>query len=386
MFLVSNDNNLNIPNFLQALGFVPPAGMSIDSIFVKEDSTTPEVQSTLDDLGFEPRQINPQYRTVEYQKKDPTKSYSFSDNYITPEAAAAELVEFPRHVQANGSIPTNKTAPVMTVIKSPVKAVEIVENLKDKTYLVRIKEDGEILPKDSIIKINDDAAALDSGSIAKAAMCANLFANDLKQMHLHAAGVEFDRIHLITQELYDELLAEIDELSEIAVSEGEKVPNFTDVKSYIDTENEWKPVTDESITWPDFVSQLDEKGRKYIDTLKDISSENSQTAIDDYIHFWSKEINFKNSARLEEPMEADYLDIMSDAAEEEKTELEDRENQLSDDTVDMYVYNDAYANNKSWDGFESLKTDMITSTIDDSSNIEEKIDDGTEDDENEQEE
>lgn len=383
MFLVSNDNNLNIPNFLQALGFVPPAGMSIDSIFVKEDDSTPEVQSTLDNLGFEPRQINSQYRTVEYQKKDPTKSYSFSDNYVTPEAVAAELAEFPRHVQANGSIPTNETAPVMTVIKSPVKAVEIVENLKDKTYLVRIKEDGEILPKDSIIKINDDAAALDSGSIAKAAMYANLFANDLKQMHLHAAGAEFDRIHLITQELYNELLAEIDELSEIAVSEGEKIPNFTDVKSYIDTESEWKPVTDESITWPEFVSQLDEKGRKYIDALKDISSENSQTAVDDYIHFWSKEVNFKNSARLEEPMEADYLDIMSDAAEEEEADLEDRENQLSDDTIDMYVYNDAYANNKSWDGFEPLKTDMITSTIDDS--IEENTND-SEDDENEQEE
>lgn len=365
MFLVSNDNNLTIPNFLQALGFVPPAGMTVDALFVDEDSSnTPEVQKTINDLGFEPKQINPQYRTVEYQKKDPTKAFSFSDNYVAPEQVASELAEFPKHVQANGSIPVSETPPTMEVIKSPVKAVTIVEDYKNKSYLLRIEEDNMPLPKGTIIRMkeNEDVAEIETevGSIAKAAMYAHLFANDLKHMHIHATGTEFDRIHLITQELYEELTTEIDELSEIAVAEGEKVPNMSDTKSYVDSESEWQPVTEECIDWPTFTDKLCEKGKNYLDALKDISSENSQTVIDDYIHFWSKEIDFKNAARLLEPMESDYLDIMSDYNDEKEAEYAEREKELSDDTVDMYTYNDAYANNKSWDGFESLKTDMVT--------------------------
>lgn len=363
MFLVSNDSNLTIPNFLQALGFVPPAGMTVDAIFVDEDSSdAPEVQKTINDLGFEPKQINPQYRTVEYQKKDPTKAFSFSDNYVAPEQIASGLAEFPRHVQANGSIPVSETPPTMEVIKSPVKAVTIVEDQKNKSYLLRIEEDSLPLPKGSIIRMKEEEEKdnVETGSIAKAAMYAHLLANDLKHIHIHAVGTEFDRIHLITQELYDELLTEADELSEIAVSENEKIPNMSDVKSYVDCESEWKPMSEEEVDWPTFTDALNYKGRIYLDALKDISSENSQTVIDDYIHFWSKEIDFKNQARLLDPMESDYLDIMSDYANDKEAEYAEREKELSDDTIDMYTYNDAYANNKSWEGFESLKTDMVT--------------------------
>lgn len=379
MFLVSNSDNLTIPNFLQALGFVPPAGMSVDEIIIQQD-TQPQAQKTLENSGFEVKEINPNYKTVRYQRKDPKKSYSFSDNYVVPEVAAAELAEFPKHIQANGQIPDGQPTPQLTMVKSPVKGVTIIEGKKG--FLLRIDEEGGVLPKGSFLKlteneedvstsnINDDAlnetsGDKDIGKIAKAAMFANLFANDLKFMHWHASGTEFDKIHAITEELYDEAFDEADDLAEIAIAAGEKIANVSDIKSFVETgeSGEWEVVSEETITWPVFVDYLKDRGEKYIDALKDIEDEDS--VISDYIHFWNKEINYKNAARaiLDQPMEADYVDAAAEAADYLGPRDGDEINgdDLSDEVVDMFTYADAKANNSTWNGFETMSSDMIVS-------------------------
>lgn len=59
-------------------------------------------------------------------------------------------------------------------------------------------------------------------------------------------------------------------------------------------------------------------------------------------------------------MECDYVNAASEAAsylgpaEDNETDVE-----LSDDVVDMYTYADAKANNSSWNGFETMSSDMI---------------------------
>lgn len=384
MFLVSNSDNLTIPNFLQALGFVPPAGMSVDEIIIQQD-TQPQAQKTLENSGFEVKEINPNYKTVRYQRKDPKLSHSFSDNYVVPEVAAAELAEFPKHIQANGQIPDGQPTPQLTVIKSPVKGVTILEGKKG--FLLRIDEEGGVLPKGSFLKlteneedlstsdINDDTSTEDDttteveekdiGNIAKAAMFANLFANDLKFMHWHASGTEFDKIHAITEELYDEAFDEADDLAEIAIAAGEKIANVSDIKSFVETgeSGEWEVVSEETITWPVFVDYLKDRGEKYIDALKDIEDEDS--VISDYIHFWNKEINYKNAARaiLDQPMEADYIDAAAEAADylgPRDGDVNNRDD-LSDEVVDMFTYADAKANNSTWNGFETMSSDMIVS-------------------------
>lgn len=373
MFLVDNSDKLKIPNFLQALGFIPPKGMSVDEIFIISDSS-PDAAQTLNDYGYEAKQINPNYKTVKYQRKDPKLAYSFSDNYVVPEVEAAQLAEFPKHIQASNKIPDNQVTPQLTVIKSPVKAVTIVEDNSNKCYMLKIEEDGMILPKGSVLRLKEDLEddsikeeqpTSDSlGAISKAAMYANLFANDLKHMHLHATGQDFDKIHSISEELYNEALAEADELSEIAIAAGEKVANTSEAKSYVETgdSGEWKVVTDEAITWPIFTDLLKKAGETYIDALSSIVDEDA--VIDDYIHFWKKEIMYKNEARLclDEPLEADYIDAMSDVSDFlSNSNKEDGGDELSDEVVDMYVYNDTKANNKSWDGFETMSSDMIVS-------------------------
>lgn len=379
MFLVSNSDNLTIPNFLQALGFVPPAGMSVEEIIIQQDNQS-QAQKTLENSGFEVKEINPNYKTVRYQRKDPKKSHSFSDNYVVPEVAAAELAEFPKHIQANGQIPEGQPTPQLTMVKSPVKGVTIIEGKKG--FLLRIDEEGGVLPKGSFLKlteneedvstsnINDDAlnetsGDKDIGKIAKAAMFANLFANDLKFMHWHASGTEFDKIHAITEELYDEAFDEADDLAEIAIAAGEKIANVSDIKSFVETgeSGEWEVVSEETITWPVFVDYLKDRGEKYIDALKDIEDEDS--VISDYIHFWNKEINYKNAARaiLDQPMEADYIDAAAEAADYLGPRDGDVNNgdDLSDEVVDMFTYADAKANNSTWNGFETMSSDMIVS-------------------------
>lgn len=371
MFLVSNSDNLTIPNFLQALGFMPPAGMTVDEIIIQQDSQ-PQAQNTLENYGFEVKEINPNYKTVSYQRKDPKLSHSFSDNYIVPEVAASELAEFPKHIQANGQIPSGQPTPQLTVIKSPVKGITILEG--QQGYLLRIDEDGQVLPKNSVLRLieseeNEEDEGTETeyenvGLIAKAAMFAHLFANDLKHMHWHASGTEFDKIHSITEELYEEALAEADEIAEIAIASGEKMGNISDVKSFIETgeSGEWEVVSEDAITWPAFVDYLKDRGEKFIDALNDIKNEDS--VIEDYIHFWNKEINYKNAARafLDQPMEADYIDAAAEAADYlGPRDGDDNDESLSDDVVDMYVYADAKANNSSWNGFETMSSDMIVS-------------------------
>ena len=378
MFLVSNSDNLTIPNFLQALGFMPPAGMSVEEIIIQQDNQS-QAQKTLENSGFEVKEINPNYKTVRYQRKDPKKSHSFSDNYVVPEVAAAELAEFPKHIQANGQIPEGQPTPQLTMVKSPVKGVTIIEGKKG--FLLRIDEEGGVLPKGSFLKLteneedvstsnindalNETSGDKDIGKIAKAAMFANLFANDLKFMHWHASGTEFDKIHAITEELYDEAFDEADDLAEIAIAAGEKIANVSDIKSFVETgeSGEWEVVSEETITWPVFVDYLKDRGEKYIDALKDIEDEDS--VISDYIHFWNKEINYKNAARaiLDQPMEADYIDAAAEAADYLGPRDGDVNNgdDLSDEVVDMFTYADAKANNSTWNGFETMSSDMIVS-------------------------
>lgn len=387
MFLISNDENLTIPNFLQALGFIPPAGMSIDEIFV-DDENAPQVNQTLENSGFEATAVNPNYKTVKYQRKDPTLSHSFSDNYVAPETEAAQLAEFPKHIQQITQ--QNGPTPQYQIIKSPVKAVTIVEDTKNRCYMLRIEEDT-VLPKGTILKLRENESELSDvdyaadseentnvGEYSKAALFAALLANDLKTMHLHAVGDDFDKIHEISQVLYNEAQAEFDELAELAISKGETVPNVSLVAQHVDIESEWPPLVGETFNWPQFVSNLQKIGTTFIEALENISDE---AGIDDMIKFWNNEINYKNAARGfghdNDVAEADYLDNLTDPELQFNTN-ENNPDDLSDEVVDMYVYNDEKANNNTWNGYESMTTPMIVTggqevTEDDLDNIDTSI-------------
>lgn len=385
MFLVSNDK-LNIPNFLQALGFIPPPGFDVNEVFVSEENV-PYVDDTLKNFNFEAKAVNPQYKTVKYVKKDPKLSHSFSDNYIAPEVLATELVEFPKHVQKLSK--ENAPGDQYQIIKSPIKAITIAEDTKNNCYFLKITEDNKLLPKGTVLKMNENEEQIpeinyasesinDSntnvGDISKAALYAYLLANDIRTMHLHAVGDDFDKIHEISQVLYEEAESEFDDLAELAISNGETIPNPILAAQYVDTETEWPPLVGETFNWPQFINNLQNIGTKYIEILKSID----HPVVDDFIVFWDKEISYKNAARgfghEDEVYEADYLSNLEDPELNFNANDEDVYD-ISDKVLDMYIDRDEKANNYSWNNLEPMSTSMLISGGEEVDNVDNEEDD-----------
>lgn len=123
-----------------------------------------------------------------------------------------------------------------------------------------------------------------------------LFLNDLKHIHLHAVGPNFDAIHKITQDLYDTLESQLDDIAEFSMTRGNRIQNLSDVKSFIDCESEYTPLTTEMFDWKAFCESLLCQGQKFMDALED--SDLPGYVKDDYLNFWNKELYFKNALRL----------------------------------------------------------------------------------------
>lgn len=162
---------------------------------------------------------------------------------------------------------------------------------------------------------------------------ANSFANDLKLVHWHATGEKFDTIHSVANELYEEVLEELDDFAEMAISEGLVVESLNAPCE------DWEAATDTSYDWDKFVSFLATSGQKYLDGLNALETENKghQSKIDEYINFWSKEISYKNSNRaIEEPKVENTTVEVVDSEEESN---------MNDDAfigMDSTSYADAY--------------------------------------------
>ena len=89
-------------------------------------------------------------------------------------------------------------------------------------------------------------------------------ANNIKHIHLHATGSDFDFIHNTAQEYYEELSDEIDDFSEIAISKGEKVDNLNNLRSNLEDDFWAEPLTDEMYDMEAFVAYMQEAGTKWI--------------------------------------------------------------------------------------------------------------------------
>ena len=192
---------------------------------------------------------------------------------------------------------------------------------------------------------------------------ANLFKNDLQFMHWHAAGDDFDTVHAITNELYEEMATEVDDIVEMAIAAGEDVGNMNSTAEHIDGDSQYEPLSDKAYCMDTFTAALAEKGKDYIDALTEVETDNSgyQSKIDEFINFWNKEVLYKNGARTaccDGKCEADYRDLMDPEndmyAGANDEDDEDNKKSLDDGVTDMYSYNDAYANNY-------MSTDMVYS-------------------------
>lgn len=121
--------------------------------------------------------------------------------------------------------------------------------------------------------------------------------NDFHYIHLHAAGPDFDKIHSIAGDLYEELQQEEDELAELAISNCCPIDNFNNIISAYTQENK-ELLQKEAFSFEDLVEYIDTNGREYLDALKSVECDDeTQDYIDEIKLFWKKQVDYFNAAR-----------------------------------------------------------------------------------------
>lgn len=155
------------------------------------------------------------------------------------------------------------------------------------------------------------------------ASLATLFANDMKHVHLHSVGPNFDIIHELTQTYYDQLQEEADWFYEMSVAAGEGPKNPTMALSCVGEEL-WKPEASESYEIERFNYLLIEKGTLYYNFLSQFNPDEYDAPLGNFIDelrsFWYREIYYKANSRgisddypQEDALPDDFLNEPSDA-------------------------------------------------------------------------
>lgn len=90
------------------------------------------------------------------------------------------------------------------------------------------------------------------------------FGNDIRILHLYAAGKNFMEYHKKLNELYDEVFEAYDEIAELAISKGEKVPNPSSHSAF----SSYKPLDSTDYSSEQISQEVLNRGNKVLDTLK----------------------------------------------------------------------------------------------------------------------
>lgn len=90
------------------------------------------------------------------------------------------------------------------------------------------------------------------------------FGNDIRILHLYAAGKNFMEYHKKLNELYAEVFKAYDEIAELAISKGEKVPNPSSHSTF----SSYKPLDPADYSSEQISQEVLNRGNKVLDALK----------------------------------------------------------------------------------------------------------------------
>lgn len=121
-----------------------------------------------------------------------------------------------------------------------------------------------------------------------------LFANDMKHIHLHSVGKNFDRIHKLTEEYYNQVSDESDYLCELAIENGQSMVNPTQAGTKVP---EWIPESGSEYGYADAVAAINTKLSMYLRELEVVRDssvyEDIKSKLDDMMRYWNKELRYK---------------------------------------------------------------------------------------------
>lgn len=138
------------------------------------------------------------------------------------------------------------------------------------------------------------------GNYSKAYYASVVFSNDMKHVHTHAVGKQFDRIHKICEEYYSKVSEQSDTLVELAIEKGELVQNASNAASLL----KYRATNQPSYDYMSAMEIVKACIEYYIDTLEFLRGTTDdmsvQSLLDDWLRYWKKEHDYKIKARLEE--------------------------------------------------------------------------------------
>lgn len=135
-----------------------------------------------------------------------------------------------------------------------------------------------------------------------ACACASvLFTNNMKHVHLHASGEDFDKIHDLCQQYYDKGADESDYLEELSLENNSPVPNPSVMGQYTAFPIE----TSTAYDYEDCLFSVTNSVAVYVEYLtslreSDMVTTDIQSKLDDIIRDWKKEMNYKLKNRMAE--------------------------------------------------------------------------------------
>lgn len=130
---------------------------------------------------------------------------------------------------------------------------------------------------------------------SKLAYYAALLANDLKHIHIHAAGESMDDIRDESDTLYYKAVRDYEDFAKMAIINNEKVGNINSVRSFV-PDTEWKAIDKDAVDFNDFVMYVAINGQQYLNAIKNIENKDRDT--EDRIKYWEDAVTYDNGQRM----------------------------------------------------------------------------------------
>ena len=144
----------------------------------------------------------------------------------------------------------------------------------------------------------DDTSDDSKKTLSELAALLYAFGNDVRILHLYTSGEDFKTYHETLNDLYDILFDAYDTTAEMAISHDEKIVNPAKV---LEVCTDWTPIEGEKFTTDTILKEVDDRGNKVLDAIKNIKEYESfvQSNVDDFTGQIDKIVNyiFKQSAK-----------------------------------------------------------------------------------------
>ena len=138
----------------------------------------------------------------------------------------------------------------------------------------------------------EEGTPVPSVGLAGAAYASACLANDMKHIHLHAVGEQFDRVHELAGGYYDQAGEDTDLLAEMALECGEEVNNLGFAAENID----WELVTATSFAYDEAIQVMSSCVSNFLiqlDTVANLLDGDKKSEVEVLQRYWHKELEYK---------------------------------------------------------------------------------------------